>query len=455
MTPHKRPAWTLTVDGADITSRIAERLISLTLTDNRGFEADQLDITLDDCDGKLALPPKGAAIRLALGQSSGNGVSTLVDKGGYTVDEIEHSGAPDQLTIRARSADLRAGLTTQRERSFHGKTLGDIVRTIGDENALEPVISTALDALGIDHIDQTNESSANLLTRLAKMFDAIAAVKSERLLFVHAGRGASASGTPFPPVLIQRKDGDSHRFSIADRETYTGVRATWNDIDKAEKGELLWTQADEDIETGRRTPVAAPTPEAGAQYKAVGSRPAKSRTAALRYARSEWARLSKDKAARARYAGVEVAYDDRNLKAAGKVTYGRVDVEAAQRKASKLAVNDAAAAQARAGTEPPQTALDRGADNVKTLRHVYASRENARRGARSEWRRLQRGVATFSITLASGRPEIIPEAPATVRGWKPEIDGTDWLIARVVHNVSDAGYTTALELEVRATEVPG
>lgn len=45
------PAFRLTLAGADVTQKIEQRLISLTLTDNRGFEADQLDIELDDADG--------------------------------------------------------------------------------------------------------------------------------------------------------------------------------------------------------------------------------------------------------------------------------------------------------------------------------------------------------------------------------------------------------------------
>lgn len=43
------------------------RLMGLTLTDNRGFEADQLDLELDDADGKIVLPRRGAVITLALG----------------------------------------------------------------------------------------------------------------------------------------------------------------------------------------------------------------------------------------------------------------------------------------------------------------------------------------------------------------------------------------------------
>ena len=46
------PAFMITLNGDDITQNLSDRLISLIMTDNRGFEADQLDIELDDSDGR-------------------------------------------------------------------------------------------------------------------------------------------------------------------------------------------------------------------------------------------------------------------------------------------------------------------------------------------------------------------------------------------------------------------
>ncbi|MDB0530010.1 phage late control D family protein, partial [Ralstonia solanacearum] len=51
-----KPVYRLKVGDKDITDRFQDRLIGLTLTDNPGFEADQLDIELDDSDGLLELP---------------------------------------------------------------------------------------------------------------------------------------------------------------------------------------------------------------------------------------------------------------------------------------------------------------------------------------------------------------------------------------------------------------
>ena len=112
-TEYPQPICKLLVNGNDITAAVEQRLDSIRLTDNRGMEADTLDIGLSDHDGALEIPPRGAKIELWLGWST----SGLVYKGSYTVDETEHSGAPDMLSIRARSADLRETLKIKREQT--------------------------------------------------------------------------------------------------------------------------------------------------------------------------------------------------------------------------------------------------------------------------------------------------------------------------------------------------
>jgi phage protein D len=62
----------------------------------------------------------------------------LIDKGSFTVDETEHSGAPDTLSIRARSADLRGGLKAKKERSFDATTLGTVIGAIATAQGLTP-----------------------------------------------------------------------------------------------------------------------------------------------------------------------------------------------------------------------------------------------------------------------------------------------------------------------------
>lgn len=326
---HRAPAYQLVVDGVDITPRVNGRLISLTLTDNRGEEADMLDLQLADHDGLLALPRKGAEIQLALGWAG----EPLIDKGTFTVDEIEHSGSPDVVGIRARSADMREQLPAPRTRSWHRTTIGEMVAAIAEEHGLEPRVAERLRGIRVAHIDQTSESDISFLTRLAKNHDAIATVKAGRLLFMPKGVSETVSGRPLPAVTIQRSDGDQHRYSVADRNAYTGVRAYWNNVSG-----------------GRRQMV--------------------------------------------------VAGDG---------------------------------------------------DNAKELPATYASEDDAAAAARAELQRLQRGAAEFSLTLVRGRPELMPETPLKVRGFKPEIDAQLWIVTRVTHALGDGGFTTSVECEVANT----
>ncbi|WIX26116.1 phage late control D family protein [Xanthomonas arboricola pv. corylina] len=229
------PQWRVVLDGTDLTERIAPRLLDLTLTECRGGEADQLDLRIHDHDGKMALPKRGVRLAVALGWKA----TGLVDKGTFIVDEVEYSGAPDIITVRARSADLTADMRTRRERSWHNTTLGTVLNTLAGEHGLTPRVAEALARTKLPHLDQANESDMNLLTRLGQRFNAVATIKAGALVFAPIGTGTTATGKPLPTVTLTRRDGDQHRYSVADRDAYTGVRAYWVDKGKARRQSVL------------------------------------------------------------------------------------------------------------------------------------------------------------------------------------------------------------------------
>ncbi|MNE41265.1 phage late control protein GPD [compost metagenome] len=90
---------------------------------------------------------------------------------------MEHGGAPDVLTIRGKSADLRGGMNKLRKRSWYQTTVSNIVDQVAAPYQLTPCVGDSLKGQQIDHIDQTNESDLAFLTRLASQCDAIATVK--------------------------------------------------------------------------------------------------------------------------------------------------------------------------------------------------------------------------------------------------------------------------------------
>ncbi|WP_210452359.1 phage late control D family protein [Pantoea ananatis] len=225
-----RPAFYIEIDGTT-SANMDARLMSLTHTDNRGFEADRVELTIDDSDGMVAMPARGAKVTLALGWQG----EPLVSKGDFVVDEISHQGPPDRLVITARSADFREDFNVKREYSWHNVTVGSVVSAIAGRYKLIPAVSVSLKDIGIDHADQTSESDISFLTRMAQMLGAVATVKNGRLLFIVPGKGVSASGRVLPAVTVTRASGDSHSFRVADRDAYTGVQAYWLDLNFGKK----------------------------------------------------------------------------------------------------------------------------------------------------------------------------------------------------------------------------
>ncbi|MCQ4321469.1 phage late control D family protein [Stutzerimonas stutzeri] len=393
-TAYPQPICRVVVNGQDITNAIEQRLISIELTDNRGIEADQLTLTLSDHDGLLAIPPRGATVGLWLGWSD----TGLVSKGTYTVDETEHSGAPDVLSIRARSADLREGLKAKKERSWTGQTLGAIIQTVAAAYGLSPVISAALSAIELAQVDQANESDANLLTRLGEQFDAIAAIKAGRLLFMPAGKSLTASGAALPHITLTRADGDGHRFLQADRNSYSGARAYYYEVNSAEKKEAIAGGGD-NLKDLRHT------------YT--------DQEAALHAARAEWSRLQRGAAtlsytlARGRPDLIpELTYSLTGIKGEiaaivwlGANVYQRFTPDAYTTELeleSKLPDADYVAELAEAGSYTgivawyrdektgQQHKLTEGdQSNPKRLLHLYAEKSSAQRAVEREWKRLQ------------------------------------------------------------------
>ncbi len=242
------PAWRLVVDGVDVSPKAGHRLLRLALTEKRGAEADELTLELSDSDGRLALPAKGGACTLSLGwidTQSGRQLA-MIDKGRFKIDEIGHSGTPDKVTVRARSADLTGAFRRRRSQSWPaagaqpgaGVPLREVLEEIGARNGLTAVISDELAGRTMGHLAQTNESDAAFLARLGRRFDAIATVKAGRLLFGPAGAGRTLGGAALEVAQITRADGDQHSYKAPDRGAHSGVVALWRDRASASTKEV-------------------------------------------------------------------------------------------------------------------------------------------------------------------------------------------------------------------------
>lgn len=216
-------------DGTDLADKIDPRFISLSLTEKRGGEADELSIVLQNADGKLAPPPKGKWINLELGWVSGDDVRVgLVNKGRFRVDEIGLAGPPDSITLHARSADFSGPFPKRRNRTWADTTVGAILTQIAARNGATASVHPNLASLPLDAIEQHHKSDMAFVQDLGRHFDALATWKDKRIIFMPVGSKTNASGKTLATHALTRQDGWTWRYSDSDRDAQGGVEAQWH-----------------------------------------------------------------------------------------------------------------------------------------------------------------------------------------------------------------------------------
>jgi phage protein D len=227
-----QPDFQILADERDITDLIRDRLLSVRTTDKPGLESDECELTIDDRDGAVAFPKKGATLKVSLGYV---GDKKLTFIGQYRVDEIEVSGPPQTIVIRAKPLDIAETMKDQRRFSWEGKKLADIVSDIAQRNQLKLMCSVEV---GIPRVDQINESDMHFITRLAREHGATASIKDGKLIVAPRGEGQAGSGRPLPEVMLKRDDLASYSMTFPDRPAYGATAANWHN-NKTGKVEVI------------------------------------------------------------------------------------------------------------------------------------------------------------------------------------------------------------------------
>ncbi|UAA38228.1 late control protein [Paraneptunicella aestuarii] len=235
------PSFKILAESNDISAKIKHHLIGITVTDNADNKSDTVEITLDDENNQFALPEPKAKLEVWLGYKE----TKLQKLGIFTVDEIEFSGSPSTLVIRAKSADLNEGLKEPKTKTWQKPgtnperiKLTEIVEEIAENNNVTAKIGADFKDVDYDVVNQTNESDLNLLTRLGSKLGAIAKPADNKILFITKGEAKSASGKTLPQIFISPSDVSSWSVSIVERGNFNSVVATYYDTALAKEVEV-------------------------------------------------------------------------------------------------------------------------------------------------------------------------------------------------------------------------
>lgn len=219
------PAWSVSINGENVTDLLMDRLLAIRLTDNAGQESDSVEIAVDDRDKKAPFPPAEAVVAVALGYTD-RGLSP-VEMGEFTVDEVEIGAGPRTMVVRASAARLSPTLVKElRTESWHNTTLANIAKTMAKRNGLEYTDMGAADIV-IRHEDQTNESDQSFLTRLAQKYKTTVKPLGQngaKLVLAERDKGSLA-----PNIALQETEVSNWRARIKDRAQYGAVKGRYLD----------------------------------------------------------------------------------------------------------------------------------------------------------------------------------------------------------------------------------
>ena len=209
-------------DSADISKHIESYVLGWTFTDNLSGQADDLQLTLQDRDQlwiKDWLPQQGATLKANIVRNNWeywNQVERSV-LGLFDIDEIEVSGSPSVVTIKAISVPLSSSLNGQRKnKAWEKAKLAVILKDIASRNGLKLFYESSENP-EYDRIEQTEQTDLEFLTKLCNDAGLCLKVSNNSIVIFDEEKYEQAA----PVTTIEK--GKSLIKNYSGRTTLTGV----------------------------------------------------------------------------------------------------------------------------------------------------------------------------------------------------------------------------------------
>ena len=228
-----RPAFKIESGGTDFTHLYEQRDITIEITETSAEQSDSCSVSLSNKDGKIEVPDAGKTLTISLGY-----VDNLRVMGEFVIDSATMEGPPDGIRFTGKAAPFTSAtggfkpFQTRRTRSFDDISLGDLVAKIASECGLTPAVSPSLASITLPHIDQTNESGMNLLTRLARDFQAVMKPKQGHLVFAQRGEATSVTGKSIGGLTIDKTEVSRYTATFSNRTKFSKVKTRFHDTQK-------------------------------------------------------------------------------------------------------------------------------------------------------------------------------------------------------------------------------
>lgn len=185
------PIFTVTYNGKDISKDVFNYLIKLSFNDTVEGEASEFTILMEDVDANWKnnwYPTKGAKLTASIGG---------LDCGTFIIDEVELSGPPDIIMIKALSsisdipkldiaqkeaATIVKKIRTKKSKGHENKTLLQIAQDVAQHNGL--TLQGKVPNIVIGRVTQKKCTDLKFLRRVSYDYGVIFRVMGSKLVFM-------------------------------------------------------------------------------------------------------------------------------------------------------------------------------------------------------------------------------------------------------------------------------
>jgi len=227
------PFIEVSVNGNPVSNAFYSLLVSATIHDAPGQEADTIELRFDDGGNVLQMPSKGASIAVRFGFRGGS----IQKMGQFIVEKTSIEGGSDGefILVSGRSADMRSDVKEPLSENFDDKTVGAVIEELAKRHGFTAKVSPEFKSIQMPYLARYEQGTTDFLTRLADRFGALFAIKDKKFLFLTHGT--------LPAITIDKSECDSWSFEVEPRPLFGKTEAGWFD---REKGEVKF----EDHQTG-------------------------------------------------------------------------------------------------------------------------------------------------------------------------------------------------------------
>ncbi|EFO32142.1 phage late control D protein (GPD) [Roseibium sp. TrichSKD4] len=230
-----KPYYLIKVNGENVTKKLKDLGLTLTITDQLDSHADTAQIDITDPNMILQRPETGAEVYIEAGWEEQGEPRKF---GKFRIDQRSVNGFPVTISISAQTIDAKSAVKEQRTKAYPNKdypTYGDIFREIASRNGWSPAIADRIDNEPNDYEAQSEENDIAFATRLKEKLDAGVSIKDGHMVINDKASGESVTGKKIPAINVALGVNlISFSASEVDKPKFSKVEASWFDRNKVE-----------------------------------------------------------------------------------------------------------------------------------------------------------------------------------------------------------------------------